>query len=159
MIGSFPKILNVNPLFVKLNRFIVTNCRFFPIIAMLGRLLCRYLPSAWQPPPDLLPFTPLSTSLISHTSPYPPSQAYPLPSLLSMPKPPATQPPSTSGLLSKQHPTLTPWAQPGAGWSWKKGAHHMKGVGGVRALFKIEVSNALQMRFGLSKYTLLKTQT
>ena len=33
MMGNFPAVLNFfNRLFLKLNRFIVTNCRFPPII-------------------------------------------------------------------------------------------------------------------------------
>ena len=34
MIGNFPAVFNFNRLFLKLNQFIVTNCRFSPIIAV-----------------------------------------------------------------------------------------------------------------------------
>jgi hypothetical protein len=40
MIGNFPAVLNLNRLFLKLNRFI-TNCRFSPIIG--HKLLSLFL--------------------------------------------------------------------------------------------------------------------
>ena len=48
MIGNFPAVFNFNRLFLKLNRFIVTNCRLSPIMGYTCIQLIDHSEQNWK---------------------------------------------------------------------------------------------------------------